>query len=79
VVFAPVVVAGSWWVALSLAGAGFFAAAFVCSSTFPKIAVKPSLTFLPAAPAAVPPAAAAPTSVMVWAQAAPATANANTR
>src|SRR5579884_347965 len=48
---------------------GALAAAAVCWLTLPKMFVMPSLTFLPAALPAVPPAAAAPNSVMVCADA----------
>ena len=54
---------------LSSAGFAAFAAAL---STLPKIAVIPSLTFFPAALPIAPPAAEAPTSVIVCAHANPA-------
>jgi hypothetical protein len=60
---------------LSSAGAAGFAAFFVVLSTLPKIAVIPSLTFLPAALPIALPAAEAPTSVIVWPSTIPATSN----
>jgi len=52
---------------------GVFAAFPAALSTFPKIPVIPSLTFFPAALPIAPPAAEAPTSVIVCAPANPAT------
>jgi hypothetical protein len=54
------------------AGLPVAAALSVVPFTLPKIELIPSLTFLPLAPATDPPAAAAPNSVMVCPQAAPA-------
>src|ERR1700722_5172532 len=58
---------------------GGFAAFAAVLSTLPKIAVIPSLTFLPAALPIALPAAEAPTSVIVWAPTVAATRNGITK